>query len=89
MWSAYLVMSCLSSFCLVLALPPSGGPARNGSPIPRRRPLYARNASATTPASDRADAVREAFRHAWAGYKEYAFPHDELHPVSNGFSDSR
>jgi mannosyl-oligosaccharide alpha-1,2-mannosidase len=41
------------------------------------------------PHPDRADAVREAFRHAWSGYRQYAFPHDELRPVSNGFGDSR
>jgi mannosyl-oligosaccharide alpha-1,2-mannosidase len=38
---------------------------------------------------DRAAGVREAFRHAWKGYYKYAFPHDELHPLSNGFGDSR
>ncbi|KAH6678343.1 glycoside hydrolase [Halenospora varia] len=38
---------------------------------------------------ERADAVKDAFTFAWNGYKKYAFPHDELHPVSNGFSDSR
>ncbi|KAI9368102.1 mannosyl-oligosaccharide alpha-1,2-mannosidase 1B [Aspergillus egyptiacus] len=37
----------------------------------------------------RADAVKEAFSHAWDGYYEYAFPHDELHPISNGYGDSR
>ncbi|KAF4637790.1 hypothetical protein G7Y89_g289 [Cudoniella acicularis] len=37
----------------------------------------------------RADAVKEAFTFAWNGYKKYAFPHDELHPISNGYSDSR
>jgi mannosyl-oligosaccharide alpha-1,2-mannosidase len=37
----------------------------------------------------RADAVKEAFTFAWDGYHKYAFPHDELHPVSNGYSDSR
>lgn len=37
----------------------------------------------------KADAVKEAFQHAWDGYQKYAFPHDELHPVSNGFGDSR
>jgi mannosyl-oligosaccharide alpha-1,2-mannosidase len=37
----------------------------------------------------RADAVKEAFTYAWNGYEKYALPHDELHPVSNGFSDSR
>ncbi|KOS47904.1 hypothetical protein ACN38_g1160 [Penicillium nordicum] len=37
----------------------------------------------------KADAVKEAFQHAWNGYVEHAFPHDELHPVSNGYGDSR
>jgi len=37
----------------------------------------------------RADAVKEAFQYAWDGYYKHAFPHDELHPVSNGSSDSR
>lgn len=31
---------------------------------------------------DRAEAVREAFRHAWKGYKAFAWGHDELKPVS-------
>ncbi|KAF2477011.1 mannosyl-oligosaccharide alpha-1,2-mannosidase-like protein [Lindgomyces ingoldianus] len=39
--------------------------------------------------SDRAQAVVDVFRTAWGGYYKYAFPHDELHPVSNSFSDSR
>lgn len=37
----------------------------------------------------RANAVKEAFQFAWDGYYQYAFPHDELHPVTNNFSDSR
>lgn len=37
----------------------------------------------------KADAVKEAFQHAWNGYMKYAFPHDELTPVSNGHADSR
>ena len=37
----------------------------------------------------KADAVKEAFQHAWDGYIKYAFPHDELHPMSNGYGDSR
>jgi mannosyl-oligosaccharide alpha-1,2-mannosidase len=38
---------------------------------------------------ERADAVKAAFEYAWNGYKTYAFPHDELHPISNSYSDSR
>jgi mannosyl-oligosaccharide alpha-1,2-mannosidase len=37
----------------------------------------------------RADAVKSAFQTAWDGYEKYAFPHDELHPVTNTFGDSR
>jgi mannosyl-oligosaccharide alpha-1,2-mannosidase len=40
-------------------------------------------------AGERAQAVVDTFRIAWDGYYKHAFPHDELHPVSNGFSDSR
>lgn len=39
--------------------------------------------------SFRAHAVEEGFRHAWHGYMKYAFPHDELHPVSDGYGNSR
>lgn len=37
----------------------------------------------------RAAAVKEAFQFAWNGYYKYAFPHDELRPVTNGFTNSR
>ncbi|RDW66400.1 alpha-1,2-mannosidase-4 [Coleophoma cylindrospora] len=38
---------------------------------------------------ERADAVKAAFEYAWDGYYTYAFPHDELHPIANSYSDSR
>ncbi|KAH9893326.1 seven-hairpin glycosidase [Cubamyces lactineus] len=38
--------------------------------------------------SKRADAVRDAFSHAWQGYQEYAGTHDELLPVFNGSVDN-
>ncbi|XP_077088848.1 endoplasmic reticulum mannosyl-oligosaccharide 1,2-alpha-mannosidase isoform X1 [Siphateles boraxobius] len=31
---------------------------------------------------DHVEAVREAFRHAWKGYKAFAWGHDELKPIS-------
>jgi mannosyl-oligosaccharide alpha-1,2-mannosidase len=37
----------------------------------------------------RADAIKEAFMHSWSGYYRYAFPHDELRPLSNAAGDSR
>ena len=36
---------------------------------------------------DRLQAVLEAFRHAWKGYKEFAWGHDELKPVSKSFGE--
>ena len=39
--------------------------------------------------ADRAQAVVNAFRISWNGYYKYAFPNDELKPVTNGFSNSR
>ena len=44
---------------------------------------------AVVPNEERAAAVKEAFTHAWTGYKTYAFPNDELLPVSNTFGNSR
>ena len=37
--------------------------------------------------AQRAAQVKEAFQHAYRGYERYAFPHDELLPVSNGSTD--
>ena len=33
--------------------------------------------------AERAAHVKEAFRHAYHGYEQHAFPHDELMPTSN------
>jgi mannosyl-oligosaccharide alpha-1,2-mannosidase len=37
----------------------------------------------------RAEAIKDAFKHAWTGYSTYAYGHDELLPKSNKYSDSR
>lgn len=36
---------------------------------------------------DRLEVVRDAFRHAWKGYKDYAWGHDELKPISKTFGE--
>ncbi len=33
-------------------------------------------------------AIREAFRHAWSGYRKYAMGHDELRPITNTSADT-
>ncbi|KAL2863737.1 glycoside hydrolase family 47 protein [Aspergillus lucknowensis] len=52
-------------------------------------PVYSNSGPVVRSGDSRADAVKEAFSHAWDGYYEHAFPHDELHPISNGYGDSR
>ncbi|KAL0979591.1 hypothetical protein UPYG_G00187000 [Umbra pygmaea] len=39
------------------------------------------------PEANRLEAVREAFRHAWKGYKEFAWGQDELRPVSKSYGE--
>ncbi|KAJ2886711.1 hypothetical protein FB639_001526 [Coemansia asiatica] len=36
---------------------------------------------------ERREAVRSAMQHAWEGYRQYAFGHDELRPVTNSSND--
>src|SRR6266404_2648854 len=37
--------------------------------------------------SETAEKVRQEFLHAWNGYKQYAWGHDELKPISKGYRD--
>uniref|UniRef100_A0A1Q3F198 alpha-1,2-Mannosidase n=1 Tax=Culex tarsalis TaxID=7177 RepID=A0A1Q3F198_CULTA len=39
------------------------------------------------PTNDRQRAVIDAFLHSWKGYKEYAWGHDNLKPISMSYSD--
>ena len=58
-------------------------------PLQEQGQIYSRREVKHVANQARADAVQEAFVHAWDGYKKYAFPNDELLPVSNGFGNSR
>lgn len=61
----------------------SARPAREVDDVVKRQ--Y----SAPPAVVDRAQAVIDTFRLSWAGYSTYAFPNDELHPVTNTFGNSR
>lgn len=37
----------------------------------------------------RAAAIKDAFRYSWDKYETYAFPHDTLRPVGEGYEDDR
>ncbi|PIO68276.1 glycosyl hydrolase family 47 [Teladorsagia circumcincta] len=39
------------------------------------------------PTNERQQAVVNAFKHAWEGYRKYAWGHDQLKPISGGYSD--
>ncbi|EFO27280.2 hypothetical protein LOAG_01198 [Loa loa] len=39
------------------------------------------------PQNDKQKAVVEAFKHAWKGYKKYAWGHDHLKPVTKSYND--
>ena len=57
--------------------------APNRSAAPKITPLKYKDCSS------RAAAVKEAFRFAWDGYYTYAFPNDDLTPISQSFENSR
>ena len=56
-------------------------------PPPRPRPGKAGNGKEASVWESRAEAVRQAFLHAYRGYKEHAYGHDELLPLTNGSVD--
>ncbi|XP_040053804.1 endoplasmic reticulum mannosyl-oligosaccharide 1,2-alpha-mannosidase [Gasterosteus aculeatus] len=57
---------------------PPPGPANPADTVPPEVP---------TGTVDRLEAVCDAFRHAWKGYKDYAWGHDELRPISRSFGE--
>lgn len=64
------------------------GPWNNGSSPSQRGPNWD-YAGFPQDQEHRANAVIEMFRFAWDGYYKYAYPHDDLLPKTNNFSDSR
>lgn len=69
-------------------------PVQTSAPSPhkaqeptRAPPQDAPEQKEPVPISERQEAVVEAFRHAWMGYKEFAWGHDELKPISKSYSE--
>ncbi|XP_039658589.1 mannosidase, alpha, class 1B, member 1b isoform X5 [Perca fluviatilis] len=60
---------------------PKDGENKEGSPANQKVQL-----SIQSVANCR-EAVQEAFRHAWKGYKDFAWGHDELRPLSKSYSE--
>jgi mannosyl-oligosaccharide alpha-1,2-mannosidase len=62
-------------------LPAGNGPYRIQASFP------AESAAAKSVRLHRRERVKDAFRHAWKGYKEHAWLHDEVMPLSGGNKD--
>uniref|UniRef100_A0A8C9YFD3 alpha-1,2-Mannosidase n=1 Tax=Sander lucioperca TaxID=283035 RepID=A0A8C9YFD3_SANLU len=65
---------------------------KRGPPVLQNRLQKKENASNTVVEDKASDtiwreAVQEAFRHAWKGYKDFAWGHDELRPLSKSYSE--
>ena len=88
--SAYQSKPALA--CLLAAFLQAGA-AQTTVPMPAPQASAASVQSATsagaeTPAdAEMADRVRQEFRHAWDGYKQYAWGHDALKPLSKSYHD--
>ncbi|NP_001120156.1 endoplasmic reticulum mannosyl-oligosaccharide 1,2-alpha-mannosidase [Xenopus tropicalis] len=61
-------------------------PAANKAPEATVAPPIP-NEKEPVPVNERQEAVVEAFRHAWKGYTEHAWGHDELKPISKSYSE--
>ncbi|CAI6333114.1 unnamed protein product [Periconia digitata] len=81
-------MARTRSILALAACLPSAFALPHNTPIDLRSPAPQRRADLPS-AEERTQAVVDVFRRSWEGYTEYAFPNDELKPVTNGFSNSR
>jgi Glycosyl hydrolase family 47 len=78
-------------FCLTVALPPFSAAQ---TPAPGESPNTTGTAQVRVSAStlsdsdaEMAERVRQEFLHAWQGYKQYAWGHDALKPLSKSYHD--
>ena len=87
-------LSKVLSACLVVALLPFPfGAAQTVPPSPTPQ-ISASQSQSTTSAkvetptdAEMAERVRQEFLHAWQGYKQYAWGHDALKPLSKSYHD--
>ncbi|KAL7980814.1 hypothetical protein Chor_001968 [Crotalus horridus] len=62
-------------------------PSKKINPPGRPSAVASEDPKEPVPLNERQLAVIEAFRHAWKGYKEFAWGHDELKPISKSFNE--
>ncbi|CAN0518629.1 unnamed protein product [Rangifer tarandus platyrhynchus] len=69
--------------------PPQGTepPGKKAERAPRPSPKAVRMQASPASQNARQKAVVDAFLHAWAGYRKFAWGHDELKPLTRSFSE--
>jgi len=67
--------------------PPKGSSNKNASPFRIQAKFGTETAAAKGIRLERQKEVKEAFIHAWEGYKKHAWLHDEVLPISGGYKD--
>jgi mannosidase alpha-like ER degradation enhancer 2 len=79
------VLGAIAAICLSAAFLPAGaaqtGQTNARPPMSTTPPPVASGVAAASDA-EMAERVRQEFRHAWDGYKKYAWGHDALKPLS-------
>lgn len=66
---------------------PSASQREAPSPPSPHAPTDNRAQPASSVSAERQEAVRQAFRHAWRGYRDHAWGHDELKPNSKSYAE--
>src|SRR5690349_18288861 len=93
----YLILTAIV-IVIILTVPYDGVP-HDSSPPPKAIPTKEHNYTiqATFPSEypatksarlQRQEEVKDAFKHAWEGYKKHAWLHDEVMPLSGGHKDT-
>ena len=94
--SGFVTVALLCADSAIAAQTPAPGSVRQvdgARPVPLKPDAQQPNSVAGNPAwtdahkAEMAAKVRAEFLHAWSGYRQYAWGHDELLPLSKGFKD--
>lgn len=63
-------------------------PTSKPKPIPKIQFAFKDESSAAKiEREEKRNTIKEAFKHSWKGYREHAWLHDEIKPVTGGFRD--
>jgi ER degradation enhancer, mannosidase alpha-like 2 len=82
-----IFLSKAAAICIIPALVQAGATQTVANPQPAMSQPTLSVCTANPTDAEMADCVRQEFRHAWAGYKQHAWGHDALKPLSKSSQD--